>query len=189
MALSWRPGTDFASAWRRLEIRTWIPAQRGAELASGRGFHFSVAPNWHPGANSTSPWRRAGNRTQISFRCCADLESRRANIQTRIPLRRGAELKCGRGFHFGVAPSWHTDADSTSAWRRAEIRRGFHFAVPLSWNPDENSTSAWRRAGIRTRISLRRGAELANERRFPFGAAPCWHPNVNSKSAWRRAGI
>jgi len=76
-----------------------------------------------------------------------------------------------RGFHFGVAPSWHTDADSTSAWRRAEIRRGFHFAVPLSWNSDENSTSAWRQAGIKTRIPLQRDAELKSEREFYLGVA------------------
>jgi len=94
-----------------------------------------------------------------------------------------------------MAPSWHQNADSTSAWRRANIqtrnslrrgaqlksRHGFHFGVAPSWHTDADSISTWRRAGIRTQITLRRSAELesgrefnleqANERRFLFGAA------------------
>jgi len=49
-----------------------------------------------------------------------------------ISFRRGAELAYGRGFHFGVALSWHPEADFTSAWRRAGIRRQFYFGVATS---------------------------------------------------------
>jgi len=46
-----------------------------------------------------------------------------------ISFRRGAELAYKRGFHFSVAPSWHLEADFTSAWRRAGIRREFYLGV------------------------------------------------------------
>ena len=93
-------------------------------------------------------------------------------MQARISFRRGAEHAYGRGFHFGVAPSSHTDADSTWAWRRAGIGGGFHFGVAPSLHPDAGFTSAWRRAGIRTRIPLRRFAELKSEREFNLCVAP-----------------
>ena len=81
-------------------------------------------------------------------------------MRARIPLQRGVELESVLGFYIGVAPSWHPDADFTSAWRPARMRaqsrrgaelasgRGFHFGVASSWNP--------------TRILLRRGDELTS---------------------------
>ena len=75
-----------------------------------------------------------------------------------ISFRRGVELEFGRGFHIGVAPSWHPDADFTSAWRLT---------------------------GIQAQIQHRHGVELATERRFCFGVAPSWNPNADFTSAWR----
>jgi len=77
-------------------------------------------------------------------------------MQARISFLRGAELAYGRGFHFGVAPSWHPEADFTSAWRGADIQ---------------------------TRISLREGAQLECGRGFHFGVAPSWNPDADSTSA------
>jgi len=54
---------------------------------------------------------------------------------------------------------------------------------------DANSTSAWRRGNIRMLIGLRRGAELAFGRRFHFNVARSSHPNADSTSSWRRADI
>jgi len=51
----------------------------------------------------------------------------------------------GRGFYFGVAPSWQTNADFFSVRRRADIR---------------------------TRISFRRGADLESKREFYLDVAP-----------------
>jgi len=62
-------------------------------------------------------------------------------MQARISFRRGAELAYRRGVHFGVTPSWHLEADFTSAWRRADIQ---------------------------TQIPLREGAQLKYKRGFHF---------------------
>jgi len=71
-------------------------------------------------------------------------------MRARISFRRGAELKSGREFYLNVAPSWHPDADSTSAWRGAKIQ---------------------------TRILPRRGAELESSRGFYHcGVAPNSNP-------------
>ena len=77
-------------------------------------------------------------------------------MQALISFRRGGELAYGREFHFGVAPSWHPEADFSSAWRRADIQ---------------------------TRIPLREGAQLECGRGFHFGVAPSWDTDADSTSA------
>jgi len=49
-----------------------------------------------------------------------------------ISFRRGAELAYGRGFHIGVAPSWHPDADFTLSGAQLECGRGFYCNVAPS---------------------------------------------------------
>jgi len=103
------------STWRQASIQTRIPILRGAELETGRGFYLGVAPSRKPGAGSISTWRGvASKRARISFQRGTEVESRRglffavsrrAGFRTRILLKRGAELKFGRGFYRGVAPS------------------------------------------------------------------------------------
>jgi len=94
-------------------------------------------------------------------------------------------MKCGRGFHC-VTPSWHTNADSTSTWRKAgihtrillrrgaelESKREFYLGVARSLNVNADFISAWRRTEIRTRIPLQRSTELTFRRGFHFGVAP-----------------
>jgi len=98
-------------------------------------------------------------------------------MRARIPLRLTAELATERRFDFGVAPRWHPNADSTSAWRRArngtqisfwcgaELASGcgFHFGVAQSWNLGEDF--------------FQRGAELEFGRGFHFAVALSWNPS------------
>ena len=142
VAPSWHPDTDFTSASRRARIRTRISSQRGAELASKRGFHFGVAPSWHPGAKSTSAFRRAEIRTRILPRRGAELEFYADSF------RRVAELTSVRGFHLALALSWTLDGDSISASPRAGIRARVPSRPGAEGHFDADSTSAWCRANM-----------------------------------------